>query len=311
MGRLPVRRLEKLGLKLTETFPQATKVRIYSRATNTAALLQAWSNSPEDEAIGLDGERVVGTCEKKRRSVLVHDASKDGLLRGLQRHNFLSCLCAPICDDSNHIVGLLYLTSTEVEAFTLQDRFSVERIAQEVSPAFLPKDETTTLAQAPGAFDFLYSTSTLAAATLLFLMLGLFAIGPPDLKAEPESGQTGQRESTFGPREVTQKFAQHLRVGEYAQAWELLDPELQARWSRDEFQAQLKDWSKSESHQSILLARKLSNVKFEDDRAVATFYGSSQDGDTSDFWNWELRQVEGDWRVLSLQGGPVTSRGGA
>jgi GAF domain len=306
-------RLNTLGFKLAEMFPAPAVCRIYARATITSPLKEVWNSGPDEEFVGMDGERILGTCEKRRLTILVRDASTDPHLRGVARRKFKSCLCVPVFDDSKHLIGLIYLSSTSAETFTTHSQITIEKMATEFTPVLaslnptaLPKKVEKT---GKGSFEFLYSPTTIVLGLALVLVGSLMLLAPtPAGIPEPGSGSQDGKVSVFGPREVTQTFAQHLRVGEYAQAWELFDPVLQERWPQEDFQSQLKEWSQSEEHQRILLERKLSGLKRLEKRATAVFYGSSVEGD-SEPWNWELREFDDRWGIIWMQGGPVQSPG--
>ena len=300
--------LNRLGKKLVERFSDSTVVRIFSRPTNTMPMREVWSSEPGEAVLGHDGERILGNCEKRLRSVLVHDATKDTALRGVAKHHFKSCLCVPVIDDSKYLAGLIYLTSDSVGAFTTQDRFGVEHMARSAASGLSSIQRVSEVKPTEGetSYEFLYSPATLFGSLAFVLLLLFWAIGPFDTGVATAPNSSVSREMGFGPKQVAAEFAQHLRVGEFAQAWGLLDPELQERWPQSEFQSRLKEWSGSERNQKILLERKLAGLRFGESQAVAIFYGSSAEGDSGE-WSWTLRELDGDWRIVGIGGGPIES----
>ena len=75
--------LDKLGAQLAELFPNASRISVFSRPLNTAPLKEVWCSGSSGQILGMDGERVLGTVEKWKRTVLIEDARTNQLLRGV------------------------------------------------------------------------------------------------------------------------------------------------------------------------------------------------------------------------------------
>lgn len=291
-----------------EMFSTADRVSIYSRPLNTSPLEEVWCNGELGQIPGLDGERVQGTLEKWKRTILIEDARTDKLLKGVDKRRFLSCLAVPVLDESRDLKGLIYLTSPDPKGFNTHGRFACEKMAKEVAPVLhrlhksggdIEQDDR----RAP--FDFLYSRRFLLGVGVLVLFGGFAILSRP---TESVSEPTGDSKSPrVGPREVSKTFLQHLRVGEFNQAWELLTPDLQKSWSRAQFQDSLQNWAASEAHQLVLLNREVAGVKVEQGVARAVLFGTTVEGDDGVQWEWELVEVDRRWR-LSRVGGPVAIR---
>lgn len=295
-------KLHKVGVKLAQTFPNADRVAIYAKALNTNPMQEIWCKGSPGEFIGMDGERVIGTCQKKGRPVLITDADKDPLLRGVEKRHFSSCMCIPVLDDSRSMIGLLYLTSDKSKEFSVQGRFAAEGLAREVSEILQAGSEVDGETD-PSPIGLLSSPSVLISlASVIVVMLMLVFV------ASSGGGQKGEEvtSDSSGAREAGRQFARYLRMGEFAPAWELLDPELQQSWSMASFRTQMEVWTSQEINQRILLEKKLSGLKFRDGTAHAIFYPTGIEGDT-DVWEWELKKLDGQWRLIKMDGGPVKS----
>jgi hypothetical protein len=300
--------LENLGNQLLETFSHATRISVYSRPLNTSPLEEYWCKGQLGQILGMDGERVVGTLEKWKRTILIEDAEADKLLQGIERRQFRSCLAVPILDETRHVKGLFYLTASEPNVFNTHGRFACEKLAKKAAPILAQMHQSGDDGELPtsGPFDFLFSHKLLLAVVAL-VILGGFAIfsSPTEQVTEPAGNSQSSR---VGPKEVSKDFLQHLRVGEFNQAWALLTPDLQKSWSREQFQSSLQAWADSEAHQLVLLNRNIAGVKIEDDGlATVVLFGTSMDGDDGAQWDWELVEVDERWRLRSMTG-PVTIR---
>ncbi len=295
-------KLHKVGVKIAQTFPNADRVAIYARALNTHPMQEIWCKGTPGEFIGLDGERVVGTCQKKGRTVLVADAEKDPLLRGVEKRSFASSLCVPVLDDSRSMIGLLYLTSDKQKEFSVQGRFAAEGLAREVSELLREGTEIEgdTEASPIGLLSSPSVLISLASVIVVMLLLVFVASRGGGKKIDVLTSDSA------GAREAGRQFARYLRMGEFAPAWELLDPDLQKVWTMASFRNQMEVWTSQEKNQRILLEKKLSGLKFREGTAHAIFYPTGLEGDT-DVWEWELKKVDDNWRLIRMDGGPVKS----
>lgn len=263
---------------------------------------EVWTKNKPGEFVGMDGERVIGTCQKKNRSILIQDASRDPLLKEVEKRFLSSCLCVPILDDSRSQIGLVYLASNETKAFSVQARFAAEGLAKEVAEILQLGSEVEGDTD-PSPIGLLSSPSVLISLASVFLvMLLLVAVASRSQPAKQDEVTS----DSAGARETSRQFARYLRVGEFAQAWDFLDPDLQKSWSLASFRTQMEVWSGKENHQRILLDKKLSGLKFRDGTAHAIFYPTSIEGDSAQ-WDWELEKKENRWRIVKMDGGPVTS----
>lgn len=291
--------LDKIGKQLAEKFPKATRISIFSRPLNTAPLEEIWCNGETGQLLGMDGERVLGTVDKWKKTVLIEDVKGDKLLKGITRHYFQSCLAVPVLDDAKHVKGVLYLVSDEPNAFNIQGRFAGESIAAQAAPVLEQLNQTGG-GEDPkkSPFEMLLTPQALIVALALIVLVGFGLFVSPQKDAE-QPGVAGLKANA---RETAKDLLQHLRVGEFSQAWELFEPNLQRSWSRENFQSSLQAWTANEDHQIVLLNRDLGGVKLEDDKAIAVFFPTSLKGDDGNRWVWTFRLVEDRWRVVSLTG---------
>lgn len=298
--------IQAVGSNLLSKFSDGQVVRIFLRATHTSPLKQVWASDGAVRMDGLDGQRVVGATEKRQRSVLIYDASKDSLLRGVEEREFMSCLCVPIFDDYKYLTGTLFVSSERVSMFSHEDRLELERVARDCSKLSVVESVTSKASPAESGSEgmraFLLSTPVVLGAFLVAMFLLLAAIGPANItNTEPPAVERTE----LTPAEITFVFAEHLRVGEFASAWQMLDPATQAQIRQSEFVERFQNWSSQPSHQQSLLTRRLPVLTVEENRATATFLkpeGSDQESD----WIWELTLRNGRWTVTSLRG-PVIS----
>lgn len=293
--------IKAISAKLLSRFPDGQIARIFLRATYTSSMRQVWASEGAPEVVGMDGERIIGTVEKRQRSVLVYDAAKDSLLRGVEVRRFQSCLCVPVFDEYKFLVGLLFVASERASAFSADDRLEVERLAREsskLSPTEPGQKPPPPADASGGTFELLMSTPVKLGAILLLIFLTLAAIGPAKIADAPPP-QTERVELT--PAETVAKFAQHLRVGEFAVAWQMMHPSLQERASQNAFVSEFQNWSSEPRNQRSLLSRRMPVVKVEGERATATFHKPEGAQGESD-WIWELSRDKLGWSITSLKG---------
>lgn len=303
MSRSGNAQLEAVGQKLLEKFADGEVVRVFLRATHTAPLKQEWSSDGAPEVVGMDGERILGTVEKRQRSVLVYDASKDSLLRGVECPQLKSCLCVPIFDDYKFLIGLIFVSATQENHFSNEDRLELERLSRDCSRLSAGNAEAVSKSSddnLPGSsLDVLFSAPAQLAGLLMVMLLGIMAIGPARLVDAPQPKATVK--TVTGPREASATFAQHLRVGEFADAWLTLAPELRSRWPQAEFVSAFTAWTADELHQQSLLSRKLPVVKQSGSEAEVTFLKPPESDDERD-WVWKMTSTESGWQVSAMKG---------
>jgi hypothetical protein len=300
--------LENLGKQLLEKFSNAARVGIYSRALNTAPLSEIWCNGELGQLLGMDGERVLGNVEKWKRTILVEDARTDKLLREVERPQFKSCLAVPVFDESRDLKGVIYLTSPEAKAFNTHGRFACENLAKEAAPILEQHHKRGVgddVEHKKGPFDYLLSRQALIAVVVLVVLGGFALFSTPAEVIDPTAGN--RHSAKIDSKGVAKTFLQHLRVGEFNQGWELLSPDLQRSWSREQFTSSLQAWTESEERQVVLLNRNVAGVKIEEDVVTAVLYGTTFEGDDGKQWDWELEEVDGRWRLVRLSG-PVLMR---
>ena len=299
--------LNTLGKKLIETFPRATRISIFTRAMDNSPLQEVWCNGEMGQIAGMDGERVLGTIEKWKQTVLVEDVNSNKLLKSIERHHFQSCLAVPVLDATRILRGVIYLTSTESKAFNTHGRFACEKVAKQAIPV-LEKLHGSVAAEGEDEkrpFDFLLTPQVLVTALALLLLVGIGFFAAPT--GEVEDSQALSQTVRASAKETAKDYLQRLRVGEFSQAWELLEPDLQKSWSREQFTNRMNEWTATEGKQLILLNREVAGVKVEGEQATAILFGTATEGDDGKQWDWELKLMDGRWRLSSVSG-PVLIR---
>lgn len=302
-------KIELLAQQLQEVAPQAAQIRVFFLQSNATSPREIWASPPNTGPSKVAEQRVIGLCKKRGRSVLIFNTRTEDTLRNAPLDNFGSGLCVPIFDESKVPTGFFLLSSPNTDAFVSRHRFAIEQIAQRVAPQFHDIQVLPEFASEKTR----HSNTGLPIFKLGFALLGLILLGGLGLFFLPNSSTTTSPERTssdsstrYQPKELASQFGRHLKVGEFAQAWKLLDPRLQELWALEDFRFQMQGWSKSEENQSILLQRKLSGVRSKKDTAIITFFPSSVPGD-SGTWTWTLERVEDHWRISKLEGGPLES----
>jgi GAF domain len=301
-------KLKSMEARILDLLPESSQAELFLCVSEKAPLKLIWASHGREAHEANDQVRLRNTCRKRQRTVLVHDAEKDSLLRNIEKRTLRSALCVPVLDESKQLIGLLCLFSDKVEAFTNQDKFAWKREARNCAPLLQSKfrleEKVRTEKKSP--YAYLYSPLTLITAAILGLGLFFWTLAPADKAPQPDP--TAIPNSTYGPRSVGQTFMDHLQKEELTQAWQLLDPTLQNRWSEVDFVSQFESWSKADNHKAILEQRSISQLQRSDDRAKAIFYATEVEGDDGR-WNWEFRESNGSWKLVWMEGGPVESPG--
>lgn len=291
---------------MVETFPKAHCIRIFSRSTNIAPLQEVWRSTGDQVPLSVADERVLGSCDKEKRSILVEDSTRHKLLKGIEQEKAGSILCCPILDEMRFLKGLIYLTAQEPKAFNTHGRFACERISKDVGRALDRANEL--VPESSDAEDSpRLSPAVMGVSLFVVFLVGALVFASVRRGAEPVSVPT-RVSSTRTSRDMAQELVRRLKVGEYGAVWEMFSPELQSRWPRRDFEAALSDWSKTESNQEAMLKRRLAGVKEEDGVEVAVLYGTSSETDPTE-WNWGIGRHGEEWKVLWFRGGPVASPG--
>lgn len=297
-------RLEKLGAELIATVPDDVRAYVFLQATGKSPLQELWRHGSKDSGKGIDGERVIGACRKRQRTVLVYDAEKDSTMRGVSMRTMLSAVCTPILDETRTPIGLILVTSKRAETFNKDHKFAIERMARDYAAVLDAYRKVPTQEKVePAALGFFYSPLTLIAAVSILLVLLGWSFAPGD--PEPAPDPTSVPNSTVGPSEVAQDFLKSLQEDKYAEAWALFDSGLQQRWPSEEFDKAFSEWVGREQNREILLGRAPSRVQRQNEKARVLLFESSVEGDGGR-WSWDLTRRDGEWRISVLDG-PIQS----
>ena len=116
-------KIKLLAQQLREIAPPSARIQVFFFPSKAASRKEVWSNTPEGNPLGLVDQRFVGLCKKHRRSILIFDATTEKTLQNAPLDNLKSCLCTPIFDDSQLLVGIFFYrhltrrSSTQINAF--------------------------------------------------------------------------------------------------------------------------------------------------------------------------------------------------
>ena len=292
-------RLKKLTAEVQKNLPGQASGHVLFKKLDRSPWSVLWSTSGEKLEGKADLGRLTGACDKRQRTVVIYEAESDPLVRSVATRNFQSALCAPVLDETKHLIGLLLLESNVPRAFEPGDRFKWEQLARELGRV-LPEYRISVDAQVTrraSKYDFLFN-KTFAMIFALVAVMGLFwLLAPsPDKPAPLPAAQT--RNDPQPVKEAAERFLQGLQTEDYEKAWTLLDPDLKRRWPSAEFVNLMRDKGQS------LQKRSLSRVQRTGEKAVVYLFPPPQG---SDKWTWTLRQTNQGWCVTELRGGPVES----
>lgn len=295
-------KLQRQAWSLASSLPPDYQLRVYSLEANRP--LMAWSSAPPRKEAAL--ELAVRTCQKRLRTVVIHDAYKDYALSDAPKsETFRSGICIPLLGSGESLVGFLVLYCSTPGAFRPEARYDWERKAQPIIQTLdqaqsQPDDKPPT----PSPFSFLHSRAILASAVVLVLGL-IFWASAPDPHT-PVARQTAGPRSTVGPGETARTFALDLQKGLYDDAWSSLAPSLRRFWSSEQFRSQIETWLSTSANAEVFSSRTVTQLQRDGNKAKAIFHPSSVPGDQG-VWVWEMELSEERWMITAISGGPVAS----
>lgn len=301
--------MEKMGSNLMESLPNGVRAFLFIQVSDSLPLQELWRSGCADKGIGGDGKRVLGICSKRQRSVLVHDAEKDTQMRGIKFRSFQSALCVPILDSTRTFIGAILLLADKPETFTNEHKFAVERSARDYGPTLSGMRVVSSEAKEEEKKESVpfYASPLVMSVTAFALMLFVIWIFKPSFDSrDPLPVKTVPPPSlSHQAMDTADQFLKSLREGNYDGAWDLLSPDLKARWASADFARSLSNWAEAGANKEILEKRHISKLQRHSGSAQVLLLESSVSGDNG-HWNWELRDDDGDWVVADISG-PVKS----
>lgn len=304
-------KLEKMGSNLMEQVPEGVRAYLLMEISDSLPLQEVWRSGCQDKGTGGDGKRVISSCMKRERSVLIHDAEKDPQMRGIKFRSFTSALGVPLFDEKKNLVGALFLASDRVGAFTNEHKFSIERMGRDFATTLASMRKLTTDREAPEPDKRvgMFSPAALVSAGFGLMLLLIWSVGPSEGHVEVKEPEQPTFTVTANnvALDVCGDFLKNLRNEQYDKAWELLDSSLQASWPVDRFTADFSSWTQAGDHKQILEQRYASRLQKEYSLAQVIIEPSPIEGDKDD-WVWQLAPRGDSWAVVSMTG-PVRSPG--
>lgn len=307
MGKTPFKpQLKALGKEIQEALPDGVAAFLFVQYSESVPLAEIWRSDGAAAGLSGDSKRLLGVCAKRQRSVLVHDAEKDILMKGIKVRTFSSALCVPVLSEDKLFLGSLLALSEEAGAFLKEHRFVLERLSRELTPVLigsrsLPDRETE---RGSSSFAFLFSRAALAVFGCALLFLGMWAMAPEPKKKEVRPVVPVEAVDDRAMA-ACRDFLQKLRDADYDEAWNAFAPELKSRWSRADFADAFEEWAKAGKNQDILGGRKVSKMQTHLGTAQVSLLESPVEGDKG-VWDWELVNMQGDWSITSMSG-PISS----
>ena len=302
----PNNKFSSLGQRLKELLPESVESYLLVQYSDSLPTKEVWRSDDTTSGVSGDGKRLLGVCAKRQRTVIVHDAEKDTLMRGIKVRSFSSALCVPIFSEDKTLLGTLLLVSKSVGTFTKDHRYAVERFSRDYSAPLesiraTPKRDDSNDNKPPATFT---NPFMLAGAILVVVVFGLW-MGAPVEKLRYIETEARIVQVNTESRDRATSFLGFLREGDHNAAWESLSPELQSRWPQTEFDSQMANWSEFSTHQEALEARTISTFKRNGRKAQVVLRESRVQNDNG-IWSWELEKLDGEWVVTSMKG-PVDS----
>lgn len=248
---------------------------------------------------------LVRSCLKRERSVLVHDSKVDPLIGSVEGADFRSALCVPLLDKVGNPMGVIYTDAEEVGSLGKQERLEMERLARTLSRR-IPKWTKADIGPKKTEEEesrFNPKAVLLVACLLLFFCLAwVFAPATPGEKraAQATASPTPEREKI--PEDTVRAFATLIRLREYSQAYNLLSEQLQSRLTQEEFKSQVAGWMADETNRWRYQRREIRKAEVTGDLADVKMAPGPED-DSVELWTYGLRKENGEWRLLSFQGG--------
>jgi len=248
---------------------------------------------------------LVKSCLKRERSVLVHDSKVDPLIGSVEGADFRAALCVPLLDKVGNPMGVIYADAEKVGALEKQERLEMERLARTLSrriPKWTPADVGPKKNEEEKSRLNPTVLPAVLGVLLFFSLAWIFAPSTPGEKraAQATASPTPEREKM--PEDTVRAFATLVRLREYSQAYNLLSEQLKVRLTEEEFKAQISGWMADETNRWRFQRREIGKADVTGEIADVKITPGADD-DSVELWTYSLSKEDGDWRLLSFQGG--------
>ena len=237
--------------------------------------------------------------------MLVHDSQVDPLIGSVKGADFRSALCVPLFDKANNMMGVIYLDSPVVGKLDKEERLEVERLSRDLSSKIPPWTPAEIAPPKPAEQSRVIDPRMLVALFALicfFAMSWLLAPNTPGEKRAASGLATPSEAVEKKAVDTVRSFVQMITLRQYPQAWNLLDPTLQAELPRDKFEELIQTWMSDADNRWDLQRREFREGTSASEPAVVHLDPGEELPDAAS-WSVHLRRVEGKWLIERWQGG--------
>ena len=289
-----------MGKVVLKGLPEEVCGFMFAHYSEKMPLSEVWRSDSSDTGTGGDAKRILGSCCKRLRSILVHDAEKDPQMRGIKVRSFQSALCVPVLDDQQQLQGVLFFASGKPGVFTKEHRYAVERAARDLAvPLSGMRKAPETEADATEEITPVFASPSILVAIGLAVVLFMVWAAAPDYKTKERPRPMVTNSLNSQVRDAAESFLTSLRTERYDNAWLLMDRQLQRQWSAQDFGSAMRAWTEEGENKGALQNCQI--VKLQRHNQVAQVFLSGPTGDRG-YWVWEFEKRSSDWVLVSLDG---------
>lgn len=292
-------KIKTLGKRLLSAAPSGAEAYVHLFVLKDSSSQEVWRSGA---SVGPEGKRLLEICTKRRRSVLIHDGTKDNLLRGLESTGLRSALAVPVLKPDRSLLGTVLLASPQVGAFTKEHRFSVERLAREfITPlAGIQHAPATKQESELEESDYYRSPIVITIFLIAVFLLVLWIVAPPKSKIRTEDSVpvvVVQNEA----KDAADLILKGFKEANYEDTWYKFHDKLKSKWAPGRFSSQAQNWANSENNQEFLAKQTIVRVNRQRRKAKVYF---SQSGTLDDIgpWVWELEREKTRWSLIRMDG---------
>lgn len=298
-----VRRLEEMGAKLGAIVPDGVGIFIFLKVSDGQPFRQLWKSKGATGSGGGDAKRLLSICEKRQRSVFVHNAEKDTQMSGIKVHGFLSALCTPVFDAQKEVVGTIFVTSSQPEAFSKDHKFAVERMARDYCPVLsgvrvYPVNSSSDTTAPDRSTSWMSPTSLgLVLFASVFFLVWLLSLP----SGESSSKKVVVENSKPGPSVVAHQFLGILGRHRFREAYRLLSQDLQSEISIEEFEEVMSAWFHDERNRWEFQYR-LPSRESKSGLKADIYIAAPPQKRQGRSWHWVLEESDDGWKIDKLDG---------
>jgi hypothetical protein len=295
--------------KLRKELPPKTRLFIFFLEPFSQEMQVCWPLNDVPEVTQAT-DVLVQTCMKRERSIVVHDAETDVLLKGIAIPHFSAAACTPLFDPEGIAMGVIYADHIKAGMLEKEQRLLLERLAREQKkriPRWTIASKVPTKKVA--AKETWYDPKVAMVSLLVFAFFGIaWIFAPADSPKGPGTGGASPIAKRIQePQDIVRTQLSLLSLRQYHQVYQMLDTESQAAVSEEEMTKRVTEWFSDEGNRWEF-GRRVIRPGPAESKSVIVYVEPGVNKDELETWDYELVLEDKEWCIRGVSGGPLAPK---